>query len=50
MHLVNPLTFYLVVILAGNNHYFFVYEDAGRRWLLSPDGQQWLQSRGLSFP
>ncbi len=26
------------------------YEDAGRRWLLSDDGQQWLQSRGLTFP
>lgn len=26
------------------------YEDAGRRWLLSSDGQQWLQSRSLSFP
>ena len=26
------------------------YEDAGRRWLLSGDGQQWLASQGLGFP
>lgn len=26
------------------------YEDAGRRWLLSADGQQWLTSQGLRFP
>lgn len=37
-------------LAAARKHAQRAYEDAGRRWLLSDDGQQWLQSRGLRFP